>query len=76
LACSTHFWKGSDLLVPITVEVLLCVVDGHSTVDTVGKGGVLHDGHALEEHGHSPIVAKECQKRANVCLANQVPEVF
>jgi hypothetical protein len=61
---STYFGEGSDLLVAVGVEVLLCVVDSHAAVDAVGQGRVLHDGDALvravgmfEVHHCGPVVA-------------------
>lgn len=60
----TDLWESSDLLISIRVEILLSVVDGHSTIDTVGQGSVLHDRHpliaavlVLEEHSSGPVVA-------------------
>lgn len=59
-----HLGERSDLLVAIGIKVLLCVVDGHPSVDSVRKSSVLHNGHAFvtsilvfEEHGSCPVVA-------------------
>jgi hypothetical protein len=58
--------ESGDVLVPVGAEVLLSVVDGHSTIDTCGQGIVLHDLHTLvgavggvleEEHG-CPVVGE------------------
>jgi hypothetical protein len=44
---STHLGKRSDLLITVAIEVLLSVVYGHASVDTIGQSCILHDGHAL-----------------------------
>jgi len=61
----TYRLEGSHLQVAVSVEVLLSVVDGHSTVDAVGEGGILHDGNTLvsavgvlEVHGGGPVVGE------------------
>jgi len=53
------------LLITITVEILLRIVDSHATVDAVGQSTVLHNGYPfvgavrmLKEHGCSPVVAE------------------
>jgi len=61
----TYWLECGHLQVTIGVEVLLGVVDGHSTIDAVGEGSVLHDGYALvgtigvlEVHGGGPVVGE------------------
>jgi hypothetical protein len=79
LVCWTHLGESSDLLVAVAVKVLLCVVDGHAAVDTIGKSCILHDGDALvrtvfvlKEHGRGPVVTVECQVDSHVWLTRQV----
>lgn len=61
----TYRLEGGNLLVAVRVKVLLRVVDGHATIDTVGQSRVLHNGHTLvgavgvlEEHDGRPVVGK------------------
>jgi hypothetical protein len=74
-----YLWESSNFLVSVATEILLCVVDSHSTVNAVRKSGILHDRNTLvgavvvlEEHGCSPIIAVECQMNANVRLARRI----
>ena len=52
-------------MVAIGVEILLRVINGHSTVDTIWQGAVLHNRNALirsvlmfEEHNSGPVIRK------------------
>jgi len=61
----THWWESSNELLSIGVEVLLGVVDGHTTIDTSRQGIVRHDRNTLvgavlvlEEEHSSPVVGK------------------
>ena len=61
----THWLESCNLLVAIRIEILLCVIDCHSTIDTVWQCSVLHDGNTLvcavcvlEEHCCGPVVGK------------------
>lgn len=61
----TYGLKGSDVFISVGEEILLRVVDGHASVDTVRQSRVLHNGHAvvravtmLEEHDGSPVVGE------------------
>ncbi len=49
----------------VGIEILLSVIDGHSTIDTIGQGRVLHDRYALvrsvrmlEEHDGRPVIGE------------------
>jgi len=74
------------VLIPICVEVLLGVVDGHSAVDTGGQGIVGHDGDALvgpvrvlEEKDGGPVVAAEPRlsvSRMHLLVMEYQPEVL
>lgn len=78
--CFTYRLERSDLLVAVREKVLLRIVDGHATIDTVGQCRILHDGHTfvgavgvLEEQNGRPVVGKvfaECACRAATLLPN------
>lgn len=61
----TYRRESRDFFISIRVKVLLCIVDGHSAVDTCRQGIVLHDLDALvatvgvlEEEDCGPVVAE------------------
>ena len=67
----TYRREGSNLLVPVGIEVLLGVVDSHATIDAVRQGSVLHDRDTLvgavgvlEEHDGGPVVGEVLGERA------------
>lgn len=62
-----HLGKGRNLLVAVRVEILLGIINGHSSVDSIWQSSILHNGHALiaairmfEEHGSRPVVTNLC----------------
>jgi len=61
----TYWFKSCHLRVSIGKEILLCIIDRHSTIDAIGQRCVLHDRHTLirsirmfEEHDGGPVIGK------------------
>ena len=68
---NTYWLKSCHLQVAIGIEILLCIVDSHSTIDAIGQHCILHDRHTLirsirmfKEHDGGPVIGKVLREGA------------
>jgi len=73
---TTYRLRSSDLDVAVGSKVLLRIVDGHPSLDTVGESGIFHKRDLLvgtvrsaEEHHRRPIVGEVLGERAGRACA-------